>query len=167
SLAFLGALVGSLARPYGGRLADRFGGARITMTAFAVMAAGALLVVWTLPLGSFWIFLGCFLLLFVATGVGNGATYRMIPTVFAARAGAAHGGPSITTQRKAAAALGLISAIGAYGGFLVPQILNLSQATSGGYANAFYGFVAAYVVLLAVTYTVYVRRGSALAAHRI
>ena len=30
-LAFLGALVGSLARPYGGRLADRFGGARITM----------------------------------------------------------------------------------------------------------------------------------------
>ncbi|MEL4318056.1 MFS transporter [Leifsonia sp. YIM 134122] len=167
SLAFLGALVGSLARPYGGRLADRFGGARITMTAFAVMAAGAMLVVWTLPLGNFWIFLGCFLLLFVATGVGNGATYRMIPTVFAARAGAAHGGPSITTQRKAAAALGLISAIGAYGGFLVPQILNLSQATSGGYANAFYGFVAAYVVLLAVTYTVYVRRGSALATHRI
>ena len=36
-LAFLGALVGSLARPYGGRLSDRFGGARITMVAFAAM----------------------------------------------------------------------------------------------------------------------------------
>jgi MFS transporter, NNP family, nitrate/nitrite transporter len=167
SLAFLGALVGSLARPYGGRLADRFGGARITMGAFSVMAAGALLVVWTLPLGNFWIFLGCFLLLFVATGIGNGSTYRMIPSVFAARAATGHEGPTITTQRKAAAALGLISAIGAYGGFLIPQILNFSHGTSGGYANAFYGFVAAYLVLLALTYAVYVRRGSALSSSRI
>src|SRR5215216_4348437 len=44
SLAFLGALVGSLARPFGGRLADRFGGAKVTMAAFAVMALGALAV---------------------------------------------------------------------------------------------------------------------------
>ena len=58
SLAFLGALVGSLARPYGGRLADRFGGARITMGAFASMALVTLAVMLTLPLGNFWLFLG-------------------------------------------------------------------------------------------------------------
>jgi NNP family nitrate/nitrite transporter-like MFS transporter len=168
TLAFLGALVGSLARPYGGRLADRFGGARITVAAFAVMALGALALVWTLPLRNFAVFLGCFLVLFAATGIGNGSTYRMIPNVFAARGiarGAAHG--SMGMQRKAAAALGLISAIGAYGGFVIPQILNASQLTTGGYAAAFYGFVAAYVALLLITVFAYVIPRRALAGQRI
>jgi MFS transporter, NNP family, nitrate/nitrite transporter len=40
--AFLGALVGSIARPLGGRLADRFGGSAVTAGAFAAMAAGTL-----------------------------------------------------------------------------------------------------------------------------
>ena len=170
SLAFLGALTGSLARPYGGKLADRFGGAVITMVAFGVMAIGALAVLWTLPLGNFWLFLGCFLVLFMASGVGNGSTYRMIPSVFAARAGSANAhsaGSDVTTQRKAAAALGLISAIGAYGGFAIPQILNLSQSTTGGYEAAFFGFVAAYAVLVAVTYLVYYRKTASLAGQRL
>ncbi|UOE45368.1 MFS transporter [Agromyces larvae] len=156
SLAFLGALVGSLARPYGGRLADRFGGARITMLAFATMAAITLGVLATLPLGSFWLFLGCFLLLFAAAGIGNGSTYRMVPIVFAIRGG---GTGDVSTQRKAAAALGLISAIGAYGGFLIPQALNLSFQSTGDYAVAFLGFVASYAVLLLLTFFVYVGPG--------
>lgn len=166
SLAFLGALIGSLVRPFGGRLADRFGGARITTIAFAVMAVGALALVWTLPVGNFWLFLGCFLVLFAATGAGNGSTYRMIPSVFAARSadGGAHG---VAMQRKAAAALGLISAIGAYGGFLVPQVLNASQLSTGGYTAAFYGFVGAYVVLMLLTLAVYVVPRRALAGQRI
>ncbi|MCI2958126.1 MFS transporter [Agromyces atrinae] len=168
SLAFIGALVGSLARPYGGRLADRFGGARITVFAFSVMALGALAVVWTLPLKNFWIFIACFIVLFLAAGLGNGSTYRMIPSAFAARALAQTGASAdVTVQRKAAAALGLISAIGAYGGFLIPQILNLSQQTSGGYEPAFYGFVAAYVVLLALTISVYIVPRRSLAGQRI
>ena len=40
NLAFLGALVGSLARPLGGKLADRIGGARVTLWNFVAMAAG-------------------------------------------------------------------------------------------------------------------------------
>jgi NNP family nitrate/nitrite transporter-like MFS transporter len=171
SLAFLGALVGSLARPYGGKLADRFGGARVTVGAFAVMALGALGLIWTLPLQSFWIFLGCFLVLFAATGMGNGSTYRMIPSIFAARAhaqGIEPGTPeAVKVQRKAAAALGIISAIGAYGGFLIPQVLNASQLSTGGYTAAFYGFVAGYVALLAVTVLVYVIPRASLAAQRI
>ncbi|MBM7830244.1 NNP family nitrate/nitrite transporter-like MFS transporter [Agromyces cerinus] len=166
SLAFLGALVGSLARPYGGRLSDRFGGARITMLAFAAMGTITIGVLLTLPLGNFWLFLGCFLLLFAAAGIGNGSTYRMVPVVFAVRGGAAAGSGDVSTQRRAAAALGLISAIGAYGGFLIPQMLNLSFQTTGGYAGAFLGFVAAYAALLVLTYVVYVRSGR-LREHKI
>lgn len=171
SLAFLGALVGSLARPYGGRLADRFGGARVTIAALLTMAAGALALVLVLPLGSFWVFLGCFLVLFAAAGVGNGSTYRMIPSIFAARAlakGAIAGTPeALAMQRKAAAALGIISAIGAYGGFLVPQVLNASQLATGGYIAAFSGFVIAYLVLVAITAFVYVIPRASLAGQRI
>lgn len=171
SLAFLGALVGSLARPYGGRLADRFGGARVTVGAFSIMALGALSLIWTLPLQNFWVFLACFLVLFAATGMGNGSTYRMIPSIFAARGLATRALPGtpagIRIQRKAAAALGLISAIGAYGGFLVPQVLNASQLATGGYTAAFYGFVAAYVGLMVLTVLVYVIPRKSLALQRI
>ena len=163
SLAFLGALVGSLARPYGGRLSDRFGGARITMLAFAAMGTITLAVVLTLQVANFWLFLGLFLLLFASAGIGNGSTYRMVPVVFAVRGG---GTGDVSTQRKAAAALGLISAIGAYGGFLIPQALNLSFQASGGYAGAFLGFVAVYAFLLVLTYVVYVR-SARLSAHKI
>jgi len=165
SLAFLGPLVGSLARPFGGRLADRFGGALITVAAFAVMAAVALTVVWTLPLANFWLFLGLFLVLFTAAGAGNGATYRMIPVIFARRgaaAGSSEVRESVSTARKSAAALGLISAIGAYGGFLIPQVLNASKGATGSYDGAFYGFVCGYVLMLAVTWFFYLRRSSTL-----
>lgn len=170
SIAFLGALVGSLARPFGGKLADRFGGAAVTVVAFGVMALGALAVIWVLPLGDFWAFLGCFLVIFIATGIGNGSTYRMIPSVFAARSGvtnAHHHSGDVNTQRKTAAALGIISAVGAYGGFIIPQMLGLSKTSSGNYSTAIYGFVVAYVVLMAVTAFFYLRRGSSVAGQRI
>jgi NNP family nitrate/nitrite transporter-like MFS transporter len=171
SLAFLGALVGSLARPYGGRLADRVGGARVTVGAFSVMGLGALALVWTLPLQNFGVFLACFLVLFAATGIGNGSTYRMIPNVFAARALVVtrSGRPDagVAMQRKAAAALGLISAIGAYGGFVIPQVLNLSQSSTGAYTAAFYGFVVAYAALLTLTIAVYIVPRRSLAGQRI
>ena len=170
SLAFLGALVGSVSRPFGGKLADRFGGAIITVCAFAVMAIGALLVVFTLPLQNFWVFLGCFLLLFIAGGIGNGSTYRMIPSVFAARNGVkdAHlNSGSVGVQRKTAAALGIISAVGAYGGFIIPQALGLSKTTTGGYSAAILDFVAAYVVMMGITAFFYLRRGSSVSGQRI
>jgi NNP family nitrate/nitrite transporter-like MFS transporter len=169
SLAFLGALVGSLARPYGGRLADRFGGAPIAAMSFALMSAISLVVVLTLPLESFWLFLAFFLVLFVFSGIGNGATYRMIPTVFMATSGAK--GPddprARAAQRRSAAALGIVSAIGAFGGFLIPQLLNLSATTTGGYQSAFGWFVVGYAALLVVTLVVYLRPRGRLAGHRI
>jgi NNP family nitrate/nitrite transporter-like MFS transporter len=164
SLAFLGPLVGSLARPYGGKLADRFGGARVTVASFAAMAVATLGLIATLPLKSFWVFLALFLALFAASGIGNGSTYRMIPVIFArasraARAGAA---PSFTA-RLSSAALGLVSAIGAYGGFVIPQLLGASSTATGSYVPAFLGFVAAYALMLATAWACYLRRGSRVA----
>ncbi len=170
SLAFMGALVGSLARPFGGKLADRFGGAKVTFYAFGVMAIGAVTVILILPVGSFWLFLGTFMLIFGATGIGNGSTYRMIPSIFAARSGVkdAHlNSGDVGTQRKTAAAIGIISAIGAYGGFIIPQVLGASLSSTGSYANAIYAFVVAYVVLMAVTAFFYLRRNNSVAGQRI
>jgi NNP family nitrate/nitrite transporter-like MFS transporter len=178
-LAFLGALVGSLARPYGGRLADRWGGARVTVACFGALAAVTLVQVLTLPLHSFGLFLGLFLALFAAAGAGNGSTYRMIPMVFALRAGSSgagtarrapgddDGGGRVTAARKASAALGIVSALGAYGGFLVPQLLGASKTATGGYAAAFCGFVACYAALMALTWCCYLRRGPLSALGRV
>jgi NNP family nitrate/nitrite transporter-like MFS transporter len=163
SLAFMGALIGSLARPYGGKLADRWGGARVTVACFGVLSLTALAQLLTLPLGSFPLFLTLFLVLFAAAGAGNGSTYRMIPMVFALRASSSDSpdGGKMSAARKGSAALGIISAIGAYGGFLVPQVLNASRQATGGYQGAFIGFVAAYLILMAVTWAVYLRPSSA------
>jgi MFS transporter, NNP family, nitrate/nitrite transporter len=166
SLSFLGPLVGSLSRPFGGKLADRVGGARITVGAFAAMAATTVAVLATLPLRNFWVFLALFLVLFTASGIGNGSTYKMIPAVFALRSvrdGAQAGENGVGPERKASAALGLVSAIGAYGGFLIPQVLGLSASATGAYGAAFAGFVAAYLGMLALCWFCYLRPGTVFA----
>ena len=163
--AFLGALVGSLVRPLGGRLADRVGGARITAVSFVVMGLGVLAAVGSLSQRSFPLFLASFMVLFVATGAGNGSTYRMIPSIF--RAAAEAEGLSETSlakaRREGAAAIGIISAIGAYGGFLVPRTYAWSTGSHGSIVPALYAYLGLYVVMLAVTWFFYLRPGARLA----
>ena len=151
AFAFLGALVGSLSRPFGGRLSDRVGGARVTAASFVVMGLGVLGVVWALSLHSFALFLAFFMLLFLATGIGNGSTYRMIPAIFR------------SSKKEAAAAIGIISAIGAYGGFLVPRTYGWSTAAYGSIVPALYVYVGLYAVMLAVTWAFYLRRSAPMA----
>ena len=86
----------------------------------------------------------------------------MVPVIFALR-GRSDG--AMSTGRKAAAALGLISAIGAYGGFVIPQVLNASKGATGAFDAAFYGFVSAYVLMLAVTWFFYLRRSTSSVGH--
>src|SRR3954464_1666364 len=103
SLTWLGPLLGSLIRPLGGSLADRFGGARITCWNFVAMALGAG-IVWTASqLGSLPLFVVGFVLLFVFSGIGNGSTYKMIPAIFRSQAQqtVAAGGDSHEADRKA------------------------------------------------------------------
>lgn len=161
--AFLGALVGSAFRPVGGWLADRVGGARITAVVFISMTVGVGGVIWSTQHRAFGPFLGSFLVLFVLTGLGNGSTYRMIPAIYRSLNGvdpAAASGPAVMAvpRRQTAAALGFISAVGAYGGFLVPRALGMSVSRTGGIGAALMGFVAFYAICFAVTWWCYLRR---------
>lgn len=162
--AFLGALVGSLARPAGGWLADRLGGARVTGWSFGVMALGVCGAVAGLDRHLFWLFLGSFLLLFVASGAGNGSTYRMIPAIFATRAkrelseGVDPAAALTRAKREAAAAIGIASSIGAFGGFLVPRGFAMSLNGTGSIATAMYVFLGAYGVFAIANWWFYLRR---------
>ncbi|MFC4110523.1 MFS transporter [Micromonospora zhanjiangensis] len=169
--AALGPLVGSLTRPAGGWLADRFGGARITAASFLLMAGGVGGVLAALTAHRFAPFLTAFLVLFVASGVGNGSTYRMIPAIFRIRAVQRLGDtPEAATRGRteAAAVIGLAAAVGALGGFLIPRGFGTSIARTGSIDAALLVFLAGYAVCLVVTWwfylrTVLVRRAPSLA----
>jgi NNP family nitrate/nitrite transporter-like MFS transporter len=141
---WLGPLVGALMRPLGGWLADRHGGARVTLWTFAAMSVGIAALIAGLP-GRFALVVGALALLFVAAGIGNGSTFRMIPVIFG-------GG------KEAAAVLGFSSAVGAYGGFFIPKALGTAVSLSGQPHAALWVFLAFYLSCLAITWWYYARR---------
>src|SRR5215213_7125254 len=168
SLTWLGPLLGSLIRPVGGSLADRFGGARITCWNFVAMALGAG-VVWTASrLESLPLFVVGFVLLFVLSGIGNGSTYKMIPAIFRSQAltAVAEGGDADAADRRAlrmsGALIGIAGAIGAFGGVLVNLAFRQSFMTTGTGDSAYLVFIAFYVVCVLVTWAVYLRPGAPL-----
>jgi NNP family nitrate/nitrite transporter-like MFS transporter len=162
--AFLGPLVGSLSRPLGGWLSDRIGGARVTAYTFVLMGVGTGGVLLSLDLAAFWLFFGSFMLLFVFSGIGNGSTYRMIPAIFRAAAlRAAESGTPLAVaharaRTEAAAVIGLASAIGAFGGFLIPRGFGLSITHTGSVTTALLVFLLGYGVCLVVNWWYYLRR---------
>jgi NNP family nitrate/nitrite transporter-like MFS transporter len=159
--AFLGPLVGSVCRPLGGLLADRVGGARVTLWTFAGLGVGVCAVLYALEVGHFGLFLAAFLALFVLAGIGNGSTYRMIPAIFREQAQAAvadQDGALVVGRRHSAAAIGLVSAVGAYGGFMVQRAFGMSTGATGGIGAALVGFVAFYLACMALTWWCYLRR---------
>jgi len=166
-LAFLGPLVGSVARPFGGRLADRAGGALVSIGAFATMAVGAGIAVVALQGQSFGLFFGSFLLLFVASGVGNGSTYRMIPAIFRRDVEPDDREGLVAAKRRAAACIGISAGIGAYGGFLIPRGFALSTTQLGSLVPALAVFIGFYVVCILVVAAVYARRGALGTTERI
>jgi NNP family nitrate/nitrite transporter-like MFS transporter len=162
--AWLGALVGSLSRPFGGWLSDRLGGSRVTLWVFVLMGVAAVVVVLGEQAGNFALFFGAFLVLFITAGLGNGSTYRMIPAIFVSQAKRdVEGGGDLEeavrrSRREAAATIGIASAIGAFGGFLVTRVLAKSIAATKVADTAFYAFIAFYAVCFAITWWCYRRR---------
>lgn len=157
--AFLGAGIGSIARPLGGRLADVIGGARITAVSFVMLAVGAAGALWSVQAVNMPVFFISFMFLFIATGIGNGSTYRMISKIFRIKGEDAGGDPltMLHMRRQAAGALGIISSVGAFGGFMVPLAYAWSKAQFGSIEPALQFYVAFFVLLLGVTWFFYLR----------
>ena len=170
--AWLGPLVGAAVRPFGGWLADKMGGARVTLWNFFVMALAVGGVIYYLPSGAsggnFAGFLTMFLVLFLTTGIGNGSTFRMIPVIFATERTREVAGKGEHPQeqalkagnKEAAAVLGFAGAIGAYGGFFIPKSYGTSISLTGGPEGALYVFIAFYLTCIATTWWFYVRKSA-------
>ena len=148
--AWTGPFIGALIRPIGGMIADKLGGAKVTQIISVAMVASALGVAYYMklayasatPQDYFVPFLILFLILFAATGIGNGSTFRTIAQVF--------------DKEQAGPVLGWTSAIAAYGAFIIPKVLGEQiKATTPEYA--LYGFAAFYVICIGINWWFYLR----------
>jgi NNP family nitrate/nitrite transporter-like MFS transporter len=188
-LGFVGALIGSVARPFGGWLSDRIGGAKVTLACFVGMGAFTLLAMVGVNTHSFGLFFGAYMVIFLLSGAGNGSTYRMIPVIFgelgrkeAAEKGVGAAETALKFKREAAAVIGIAGAIGAFGGFLIQlifrqaslgvtkqvtaaQTLAEKQAIAAAHqdwsTSALWVFLAAYIVFAFMTWFYYLRRSFA------
>lgn len=170
--AWMGPLVGAAVRPFGGWMADKMGGAVVTLWNFVVMALAVGGVLCFLPTGlsggSFAGFFTCFMILFLTTGIGNGSTFRMIPIIFlteharkaAGKGDAAKEQAVRDANTEAAAVLGFTAAIGAYGGFFIPKSYGSSIAMTGGPEMALYLFVIFYITCIVMTWWYYARKNA-------
>ncbi|GAA1090535.1 nitrate/nitrite transporter [Tsukamurella strandjordii] len=167
-IAFLGPLLGSISRVYGGKLADRIGGGRVTLYVFAGMIAGAGVLITTAtragtaaPTGATMAaYVAGFIALFLLSGLGNGSVYKMIPSIFEAKSRSLDADEATRTHYSRAmsgAVIGIAGAIGGLGGVGINLVLRASYQSSGTATTAFWVFGAFYVMAAFVTWKVYVR----------
>jgi NNP family nitrate/nitrite transporter-like MFS transporter len=164
ALTFLGPLLGSLIRPFGGALVDRYKGSLVTFWNFVAMAVGAGIVLMASQIRSLPIYIIGFTLLFVFSGLGNGSTYKMIPAIFHAKAltetsqGVDSAAAMTRATRRSGALIGLAGAIGALGGVLVNLSFRQSFLTFKTGDGAYIAFIAFYAICFVVTWAVFIRQ---------
>jgi NNP family nitrate/nitrite transporter-like MFS transporter len=171
-IAFIGPLLGSIARPWGGKLADRVGGGRVTLYVFIAMifAAGVLVAAGMLDdasagaatRGQMTGYVVGFILLFVLSGVGNGSTYKMLPSIFAAKAQDVHGWSrdekAAWSRSTSGALIGFAGAVGALGGVFINIVLRASYlGDSKSATGAFWVFLGFYVICAVTTWWYFVQ----------
>jgi NNP family nitrate/nitrite transporter-like MFS transporter len=166
-VTFIGPLLGSLIRPLGGWMADKYGGAKISLWNYVAMGVATAVLIGASMEKSLALFTGAFVVLFVLSGLGNGSTFKMIPGIFQNKAlakglqgeeAAAYG------RRLSGASMGLIGAVGALGGVAINLAFRQSFLSYGSGTGAFVAFLAFYAVCFAVTWSVYLRRTTPRAA---
>ncbi|SEF02279.1 NarK/NasA family nitrate transporter [Streptomyces sp. Ag109_O5-10] len=163
-LTFMGPLLGSLVRPVGGWLADKYGGSKITLYNYVGMAAATAVLVAAGMRKSLPLFVVAFVLLFALAGIGNGSTFKMIPGIFHTKALAKglEGEEAVTYGRRlSGASMGLIGAVGALGGVGINLAFRQSFLSYGSGTGAFVAFLVFYGLCFAVTWAVYLRRPAA------
>jgi NNP family nitrate/nitrite transporter-like MFS transporter len=158
-IAFIGPVLGSLARPLGGWLSDRAGGAKVTLYTFAGMTVAAL---WLVTADEIAAMVVGFIALFILSGVGNGSTYKMIPSIFEAKSrGLDHldaASRAAWSRQMSGALIGVAGAVGALGGVGVNVLLRASYLSGSESATlAFWVFLGFYVLCAAITWFAYVR----------
>ncbi|OMC13972.1 MFS transporter [Mycolicibacter heraklionensis] len=169
-IAFLGPLLGALARIYGGRVADRRGGGRVSLMVFLgmIVASAVLAVTSTIDdhntratTSTIVIYIAAFMVLFILAGMGNGSVLKMIPSIFEARSRSLD---ADETERRhwarshSGALIGFATAVGALGGVAINLILRQAYASSGTETPAFWVFLASYCAVAGLTWLMYVRR---------
>ncbi len=172
-VAFLGPLIGSLTRMYGGRLSDRLGGGRVTMGILVgmIVAAGLLVGLSTYAdhtsghAGTAVMsgYIVGFIALFALCGIGNGSLYKMIPAVFEARSRSMNVSEAERrhwSRAMSGAVIGFVSAIGTLGGVLINMALRQSYLSTGSETAAFCFFLACYLAGSVLTWWMYLRRPS-------
>jgi NNP family nitrate/nitrite transporter-like MFS transporter len=151
--AWIGPFVGAALRPIGGWLSDKVGGSIVTQAISLVMVAASAYAGWIMmqayqsatPEIFFTQFIVTFILLFAATGIGNGSTFRTVGVIF--------------DRVQAGPVLGWTSAVAAYGAFIAPVVIG-GQIKAGSPQNAMYGFAIFYALCLILNWWFYLRSSS-------
>jgi NNP family nitrate/nitrite transporter-like MFS transporter len=152
-------VLGSLSRPFGGWLSDRFGGGTVTLyTFFAMILAAGWLVAGGAGNATI---VGGFIALFILSGMGNGSVYKMIPSLFEAKSKSidlSMAERSAWSLRMSGALIGIAGAIGGLGGVGVNIALRASYLSAAKSATmAFWVFLGFYVLCAVITWFAYVR----------
>ena len=151
--AWIGPFVGALIRPVGGWISDKVGGSIVTQVISVVMVVASAAVGYVMllayksatPEEYFLIFMVLFVVLFAASGIGNGSTFRTIGVIF--------------DRQQAGPVLGWTSAVAAYGAFIAPVVIG-AQIKAGSPENAMYGFAIFYALCLFLNWWFYLRAGA-------
>lgn len=151
--AWIGPFVGALIRPVGGWISDKVGGSIVTQVISVVLVVASIATGQVMyeayhsatPEQYFFTFMVMFVILFAASGIGNGSTFRTVGVVF--------------DQDQRGPVLGWTSAVGAYGSFIAPVIIG-AQIKAGTPENAMYGFAVFYAVCVVVNWWFYLRKGA-------
>ncbi|MCB2000857.1 MAG: MFS transporter [Burkholderiaceae bacterium] len=151
--AWIGPFVGALIRPVGGWISDKVGGSIVTQWISAVMVVASVAVGWVMlqayqsatPEQYFLPFMLLFIVLFAASGIGNGSTFRTIGVIF--------------DRQQAGPVLGWTSAVAAYGAFVAPVIIG-EQIKAGTPQMAMYGFAVFYALCLVLNWWFYLRKNA-------
>tara|TARA_R110001599_G_scaffold181683_2_gene374499 strand:- start:145 stop:897 length:753 start_codon:yes stop_codon:yes gene_type:complete len=151
--SWIGPLVGALIRPVGGWISDKVGGSIVTQIISAIMVVASVATGYVMmlaynstdPNSLFVVFMILFVVIFAASGIGNGSTFRSIGYIF--------------DQQQKGPVLGWTSAIAAYGAFIAPKLLG-QQIQAGTPEVAMYGFAVFYALCLVVNWWFYLRKGA-------